>query len=87
VEQLGEPKKTPYFTNIFYNMTFEKNGQITEINLRTWVIEFPDWEKAVMQGFKDIRKRMDRLTFIESKWYRQVICNIEESEFAILSLS
>jgi len=68
-------------------MTFEKDNEIVEIKLRTWAMQFQDGTEAKMSWLQDVKNKMDKLQFIEAKWYRQVLFDAPCLEFAYLSLS
>lgn len=72
-------------------MTFEKtyweDSLIVEISLKTWVIEFEDGTEAKMNWLSEHKTTMDKIQYIEWKWYRAVVFDAPELDFAMLSLS
>jgi hypothetical protein len=69
-------------------MTFEKNGQIVEISLKDWVMEFDDGTIANMRWLSEIPLTMQKLAYIESRGFRQIIFDVDVNlDFAMFPLS
>jgi len=50
-------------------MYFEKENQIIDINLKTWLAAFEDWTKTKISKLPEIIKTIDKIAFLEKKGF------------------
>lgn len=51
-------------------MYFEKQKELININMETWKAKLEDWTEFIISWIDKIKDTIEKIAFIESKWYR-----------------
>jgi len=49
-------------------MYFEKQKELININMKTWLAKLEDWTEFIISWIENIKDTIEKIAFIESKW-------------------